>query len=138
MANITVTFEYDIPDDYLYQTNDLGKKGTFTYHGPDYVWAHVDMETRKLAPTMYKTEQDGGEDFPHPINCYVVKIDCAADPLIACLLRADEGIDYGSLPQHTETLPDGTTYTRPLSPPPDHTYDVAQRMAMKMKRQRRR
>ena len=30
ITRITKTFEYDMPDAYLYQTNALNKKGTFT------------------------------------------------------------------------------------------------------------
>ena len=36
--HIDVTFTYDAPDDYLYQTNELGKTGTWTYNGPDKIW----------------------------------------------------------------------------------------------------
>jgi Cu/Ag efflux protein CusF len=126
MANISVTFNYDLPDDYLAQTNKMGKSGTWTYVGPDTIWIHINKETLTLNPGVYKTVDDGGDDYPHPIDCYVVKVDCSQDPLIACLVRAEDGVDYGSLPQYSETLPDGTVYKRPATPPPDHTYEASQ------------
>ena len=50
VKEIEFTFEYDIPDKYLYLTNDLGLTTTFTYRGPARIWIVVDRETRKILP----------------------------------------------------------------------------------------
>ena len=49
MNKITKTFTYDCPDDYLYDTNALGKTGEWTYTGPDKIWVLVDNTTNKFA-----------------------------------------------------------------------------------------
>ena len=33
--SVKITFEYDVPDKFCHQTNELGKKGTFTYNHDD-------------------------------------------------------------------------------------------------------
>lgn len=123
MAKIQKTFTYDVPDDYLHQTRTLNKIGVWTYDGPDKIWAFVDKETNKLT-CEFKTPEEDGADYPTPLHLIKVEIDCNENPLLPCLLGADEVRDYNLLDQHEETLPDGTVYVRPLVPPPDHTYEV--------------
>jgi hypothetical protein len=122
MAKIEKTFTYPIPDDYLSQTRTLDKVGIWTYNGHDTIWVFVDQATNRLNGS-FKTPDENGETYPTPVDQIKVKIDCNQDPLIACLVGADEIPDYAILDQHEETLPDGTVYTRPLVPPPDHTYE---------------
>jgi len=38
---ISKTFNYDLPDDYLNQTNNNNLIGSFTYSGPDKLWVFV-------------------------------------------------------------------------------------------------
>lgn len=123
MAKIQKTFSYDAPDEYLHQTRTLNKVGVWTYDGHDKIWAFVDKETNRLTGD-FKTPEENGADYPTPQHLIKVEIDCNENPLLACLLGADEVRDYGLLDQHEETLPDGTVYRRPLIPPPDHTYEV--------------
>lgn len=123
MAKIQKTFSYDAPDDYLHQTRTLNKVGVWTYDGHDKIWAFVDKETNKLTGD-FKTPDENGDTYPTPLHLIKVEIDCNQNPLLACLLGADEVKDYGLLDQHEETLPDGTVYRRPLIPPPDHTYEL--------------
>lgn len=124
MANIiTKTFTYDIADDYLAQTNDLGKTAEWTYEGPDKVWVFISKESLHYVGR-FLTEDNDGETYPTPIDQYKVLIDCNVDPLIAVLVGAGKGVDIDALEQHTEELPDGTTYTRIKNPTPDHTYEL--------------
>lgn len=124
MGKISKTFTYNIADDYLAQTNDLGKTATWTYDGEDKLWVFVDKETNMLRNTHYLTAAEDGETYPTPLDMHKVMIDCEANPLLCTLLGADEHKDYNELPQIEETLPDGNVYARPAFTTPDHTYEV--------------
>ena len=124
MTIITKTFTYNLADDYLAQTGDMGKTADWTYIGPDVIYAVIDRDTNIYAGHFYLEEQDGAT-VPLAPNEYRVRIDCEANPLLCCLLHAEiEKPDYVDLDQHEELLPDGLTYKRPLNPPPDHTHDI--------------
>lgn len=127
MAKIVKTFRYDIADDYLAQTNNLGKQASWTYKGPDKIWVFVSKETLKLASNRWLTAEEDGETYPTPLDEIKVEIDCDKDPLLAAMFHAgqeEERTDYTKLPQYVEQLPCGGTYVRPLDPPPDHTYEL--------------
>jgi hypothetical protein len=125
MSKIQKSFTYDVPDDYLHQTRTLNKVGVWTYDGHDTIWVFVDNETNKLTGS-FKTPDEDGATYPTPLDQLKVQIDCNVNPLLACLVGADEVRDYNLLDQHEETLPDGSTYMRPLVPPPDHTYEMSE------------
>lgn len=125
MAKISKTFTYDLPDDYLYQTNDKNLSGTWTYDGPDTIWAFVDPETNRLTGD-FKTPEENGEEYPTPLHLKKVRIDCSENPLLCTLLGADETLDYTVFETISEELPDGHVYTRPKNPFPDHTYEMAE------------
>ena len=124
MANITKEFTYNLADDYLAQTDDLGKTATWTYEGRDKLWLEINKETGALDNTGYFKEEEGGGDVPTDAHLEVICVDCSIDPLICCLVGADADRDYATLPQYTETLPDGSVYERPDPVTPDHTYDI--------------
>ena len=42
MANITKTFTYALPDEYVAQTSDLNLTAEWTYEGPAFMWVFVD------------------------------------------------------------------------------------------------
>jgi hypothetical protein len=125
MAKITKTFTYDIADDYLYETNDLGKTAEWTYSGPDKIWIFIDKETN-LINCHFKTKEEDGDIYPTPLDQYKLMVDCETDPLLCCLVGADDPTDHQALPQYEEELPDGTVYRRPLNPVPDHTYEATE------------
>jgi len=125
MPKIQKSFTYDVPDDYLHQTRTLNKVGVWTYDGYDTIWVFVDKETNKLTGS-FKTPEENGATYPTPIDQIKVEVDCTVNPLLACLVGADEVRDYNLLDQHEETLPDGSVYIRPLVPPPDHTYEMSE------------
>jgi hypothetical protein len=116
------TFTYNIPDEYLHQTNDLGKTATWTYTGPDKMWIFVDNETNKILSRFHYTERDNGAEVPTPEGMTKILVDANEDPLLASLLHNE--VDYFSLGRHETTLPDGSVYwhTDPL--PPDHAYEL--------------
>jgi hypothetical protein len=121
--HVDVPFTYDAPDDYLYQTNELGKTGNWVYNGPDKIWVLVNAETNRYAGR-FLTEKEDGEHYPTPIDMVKVFVDCTTNPLLCTLVGADEIRDYNLLDQVEEELPDGNVYKRPQTPPPDHTYEL--------------
>jgi hypothetical protein len=48
MANITKTFTYALPDEYVAQTSDLNLTAEWTYEGPAFMWVFVDNATETL------------------------------------------------------------------------------------------
>lgn len=122
ITRITKTFEYDMPDAYLYQTSTLNKKGTFTYKGPRYLWIFADAETGKIKGKFHYTEADNGAVVPTPEGQIKIMVDADVNPLIASLVHNE--IVYGDLPQTVEVLPDGSTYGHPDPQVPDHTVEL--------------
>lgn len=125
MAKIEHTFTYDVPDDYLAQTNDLGKTETWTYNGHAKIYAFFNKSDGKYTGK-FLTDDENGAEFPTPLDQWKVEIDALVDPLICCILGADEIPDYAELPQHEEQLPDGSVYRRPAVIPPDHAYELSE------------
>jgi len=124
---ITVPFTYDMPDDYLAQTNTLGNKGTYTYVGPDTLYIFVDQVTGKWDRRAPLHDGHDGSEVPVPLHQIRVDIDCAKDPLLAVLfggMPAEHHPDPSEQPTIQETLPDGTIYERQEQPDPHHTYEV--------------
>ena len=122
MANITKTFEYDLADTYLAQTNDQQLSAQWTYEGPDKIWLEIVSETGALDNTGYFLEEEGAPDIPTDPHLELVCVDCAVDTLVCALVGADTPKDYSTLPQYSEELPNGNTYERPDPQTPDHTY----------------
>jgi len=123
MTRISRLFTYDIADDYLAQTSELRKSGTWTYDGPDRIWMFVENDTGNPYGANFYTLEEDGPDIPTPLGCTKLAIDCSANPLVCTLIGASVPVDGNSLPQYTEELPNGETYSRPFAPMPDHTYE---------------
>lgn len=123
-TTITKTFTYPVPDKYLYQTDTLKRTCEWTYTGPDKVWVFVDNHTNKISSRFHYTEKDNGHDVPTPIGMTKVMIDANVNPELISLFHNE--IDYGTLPQTVEQLPEGTTYGHPVNVPPDHTYELTE------------
>lgn len=121
---ITKTFTYNLPDDYLHQTSNLKKTGTWTYTGPDKLWIFADSDTGKIRGGFHYTEKDNGADVPTPEGQIKILVDVEKDPIIASMIHNE--VDYGKLPQHEEPLPNGLVYARPDPTPPDHTYELTE------------
>jgi hypothetical protein len=121
---ISQTFTYNVPDDYLSTSTALNKTATHTYKGPDKIWVFVDKETNKYVGP-WLTEAEDGADYPTPEHKLKVFVDCATNPLVCQIVGADilHRTPYDELEQHSETLPDGSVYTRVKDTPPDHTHD---------------
>jgi hypothetical protein len=118
---ISKTFEYDLPDDYLYETNSKKLKGKFTYNGPDKIWVFVVNETGKLFNNIVYTERDDGDLIPTDPRFTKVCVQADQDPVITSMLVEQ---DHTLLSTKKELLPDGNFYERFDPTPPDQTYDV--------------
>lgn len=118
---ITKTCTYNVPDDYLHQTNTLGKTGSYEYTGPDKLWIFVDETTGKPAGGTVLTIKDDGDEVPTPPGVVKVFIDATVDTVMASLVWRFG--DYSTLPTISETLPDGSVYERNDPQPPDHTFE---------------
>lgn len=118
---IKKTCTYDMPDDYLHQTNTLGKTGSYEYEGPDKLWIFVSEDTGKPLNGQVFTIKDDGDEVPTPSGLVKVFVDASVETVMASMIWRHK--DYSYLPTQTEQLPDGTSYTRPIDQPPDHTFE---------------
>lgn len=134
MAKITKTFTYALPDEYLAQTNELGKTGEWTYEGPAYMYVFVKNDTGLLAPGQSfipaKDPESSAEEavIRAGLDQTAVLLDIAnndTDAIIASFfISKDTGASAG-YPQKEYKLEDGTVYySRPEPTAPDHTYDA--------------
>lgn len=124
MAIIRRVFTYTLADDYLAQTADLNKSAQWTYVGPDEFWIFLFKDSGKPRCYNFFTKEMDGDVIPTPEDCIKYYVDANVEPLLATLIGASEYVDGALLPQYTELLPNGETYSRPLNPMPDHTYDI--------------
>jgi hypothetical protein len=134
MAKFTKTFTYALPDDYLAQTDELGKTGEWTYEGPAYMYVFVKNDTGLLSVSQSFVPAKDAESSVEEasiragLDQTAVLLDIAnndTDALIASFyLTKDTGASTG-YPQKEYALEDGTVYySRPEPTAPDHTYDV--------------
>ena len=136
VTEITHTFEYAIPDKYLYQTNDLGLTTTFTYTGPARIWLVVDKKTNRVLPSDGWVADDGDpttheqQELQAGKDAYPVLVDARVDPVIASAFVMN--IDQADYPQTEFTReqhdPSDNTvyYSRAANPTPDHTYEIGE------------
>ena len=57
-TEITKQFTYDIPDDYLSQTNSKGDTATATYTGPEKLYVFVDQVTGRNTEAQNPPDED--------------------------------------------------------------------------------
>ena len=132
MANITKTFSYTVPDEYLGQSGS--GTASWTYEGPAYLYVFVRNSDGKLQgsqsyiPTKDATTDQGMAQTRAGLDHTAVLLDInnsVVDATIAsCLISTDTGASAG-FAQKEFALADGTVYyTHPDPIPPDHAYAV--------------
>lgn len=96
LPEVEIVFEYDIPDKYLHQTNELGKKARFTYKGPEKIWAFVEADTGRLEVGMdARAYNPDNENEQRDIDLFAGKshkavlVDANEQPLLATLVWMD-------------------------------------------------
>lgn len=139
MANITKTFSFQQPDEYLAQTNDLGLTAEWTYEGPEFLWVFVNNETGLLQVSQSfipaKTAEDRAEEAAIRAGLDQTAVLLSpgtsdTDALLACLYLGKDTGEASGYPQKEYAFPDGhpnageVYYKRPDPQGPDHTYDA--------------
>lgn len=134
MANIKQTFTYDMPDEYLAQTSDLGLTGEWEYEGPEKIYVFVDKATNKMVShfsfrphndSVTQEEMDAEMDVVTGRDCYHAPVEFSKDPLLLAAVAGDMHL-ASDLPNKTYTLPGETEpfYSRPDPLQPDHVIDT--------------
>ncbi len=136
MPLISQKITYDMPDEYLAQTNELGLTGEYTYNGPDKVYVMIDPKTNKIAnhlgflPYQDEWSEEENEAFAEQfsgLSFGYASISFDKDPvLLAAVLGGSYDPPGDSVPQKTYTLEGETTpfYSRPESTFPSHTIEA--------------
>jgi len=135
MADIKKTFEYDLPDEYLSQTNNLKLKGTWTYEGPEKIYVFCDKNTNKIKlDSSYRVHNDDTTQEEHDnyldilsgVELYHAPIEFENDPLLLAALTTEPLAS--DLPQKEYRLtPDGEVfYSRPDPTTPSHTIELSE------------
>lgn len=128
MTDITINFEYDVPDEYFYQTKNLGFTGKFDYIGPESLYLFADKNTGHIDETIYIANTDSeARDFAERTadeNQSVVFLDAKTNPLIAYLI-VNRYVNVDELPQKEYKIEgDDTVYfNRPDPLPPHMAYE---------------
>lgn len=128
MANITVDFEYPVPDEQYYSTNEKNRRGRVRYIGRDAVYVWVHNSTNKL---MHANDYESGEKmwngelpFPADLPAYLVKVDPKTDGDIAGQF---EGISAQAIPDTEEIIPGQTrVHVADAFPTPQHAYETTE------------
>jgi len=132
MANITIDFEYDLPDEYLHQTATKGLKAQWTYTGPAKIWITVDKETGQLEFSSGYHPDDGTAEQAAFMNILAgqarkaILLDATAEPLLASIFV--DRRSQSEFPQKEYKLPNDDTvyYSRAEPTLPDHTFEVSE------------
>ena len=131
MANIKKKFTYDLPDEYLAQTMELGLKGEWEYEGPEKVYVTVDKLTNIIRDCVgwiahedeaTQEENDIRCDTYTGLDCYHAPIEFDKDPvLLSCVFPKLAG----DLPQkeYKHPVTGEVFYSRPDPIMPDHTIE---------------
>lgn len=131
VKEITLEFDFDLPDEYLMQTNELGLTGKWTYTGPEYIWVFVDKNTNKLDVSKNYLAHDPKDpecqriaEISGGLGHRTILVDAKQEPCLASLFMA---VPMASeLPQKEYKLEGDDTvyYSRPDPQYPDHTYEI--------------
>lgn len=133
MKKTTFQFEYDIPDEYLYQTNVKKLKGKWTYVGPEKLYVFVNPTTGELEYTssyvaVDPEHEEDSKRFAETMagfNHKVVLVEARKEPIIATIFMPAPLAS--ELPQKEYRLPNGKLYySRPEFQYMDHTYEVGE------------
>ena len=138
MANITKTFTYALPDEYVAQTSDLNLTAEWTYEGPAFMWVFVDNATETLQISQSFMAVKAAGELQETANTRA-GIDQRAvllspgssdvDATIASMMLTKDTGKSAGYPQKEYAFPAGHAnagevyYERPDPQSPCHTYD---------------
>ena len=134
MAIIKKKFTYDLPDEYLAQTKDLGLKGEWDYEGPDKIYVHVSKATNLMIyhcgcqmhdDSRTQEENDHSMDVYTGLDAYHAPIEFDKDPvLLSCFFPKIASDMHQKEYKHPVT--GEVFYSRPDPIMPDHTIQLDQ------------
>ncbi len=134
MANITKTFTYNLPDEYLAQTNNDGNTASWTYEGPEFLYVFVRNSdgafqcSQSFFPVESATDKADIAQIRAGLDQTAVLLSPGTsdiDATVASMIITKDTGEAGGYPQKEYALADGTVhYKRPDPQPPDHTYQV--------------
>ena len=127
---ITKEFSYNVPDEYLLNTNANGEQHTLSYTGPDAIYIAVNKSTGKVEWASGFEAVDGtGDDLTlmnqrASADAKVIKV-IAEDTPVICWLALSPDVDRDAGPQKEYKLvgDDTVYYSRPATIYPDHCYE---------------
>jgi len=131
MSDIEQEFTYNLPDEYLYTTDEKGLTATTTYLGPEIIWVFVEKNTGLLNPKIgYQIADEESEEFLTFLNNQAgennipVKVSARQEPII-CDFIVNSGRDTDEMPQKEYRLENDSRvyFTRPDPTPVEDTYD---------------
>lgn len=138
MANITKTFTFALPDEYVAQTSDLNLTAEWTYEGPAFMWVFVDNATETLQTSQSFMAVKAAGDLQEVANIRAgvdqraVLLSPATsdvDATIASMMVTKDTGKASGYPQKEYKFPADHAnagevyYERPDPQAPDHTYD---------------
>ena len=138
MANITKTFTFALPDEYVAQTSDLNLTAEWTYEGPAFMWVFVDNATETLQTSQSFMAVKAAGDLQEVANVRAgvdqraVLLSPATsdvDATIASMMVTKDTGKAAGYPQKEYKFPADHAnagevyYERPDPQAPDHTYD---------------
>lgn len=132
MAIIKKKFTYELPDEYLAQTKDLGLTGEWEYEGPEKVYVEVDKATNAINFTAgcvphdderTQEENDHDMDVRTGLAAYHAPVEFDKDPVILACLFSKLASD---MPQkeYKHPVTGEVFYSRPDPIMPDHTIQI--------------
>jgi hypothetical protein len=138
MALISKKFTFNLPDEYLSQTDSLGLTAEWQYDGPDKIYVLLDPNTKTISEnsgflpyddTLSEEENNAFMEQFSGVNKDYALITFEGDPLLlAAVIGTAYGLDISKLPQKTYTLEGETEpfYSRPDPTTPNHTIEVSE------------
>ena len=98
MKQITKDFTYDIPDEYLAQTNADGDTATASYTGPEKLWVFVDEASNKNKSDAMQIDENWDDNgMPAPDGQVKCELDCKGADTLICAIFLPHSVTLLSL-----------------------------------------
>jgi hypothetical protein len=124
MKQITKDFTYDIPDEYLAQTNADGNTATASYTGPEKLWVFVDETTRENKSDAMQIDENWDDNgMPAPTGQTKVELDCKGADTLICAIFLPHSVTLTQTDISRDLPEDYGKYVHAWPPYPDHAYE---------------
>lgn len=124
MKQITKNFTYDLPDEYLAQTNADGQTATASYTGPEKLWVFVDEATRENKSDAMPIDENWDDNgMPAPTGQTKVELDCKGADTLICAIFLPHSVTLSQTNVAVDLPEDYGTYVHAVPTLPDQTYE---------------